>query len=382
MKLETMKLTELVSDPNNARKHDDKNLEAIKGSLTQFGQRKPIVIGAGNVVVAGNGTLAAAKALGWSEIEVVRVPEDWTPDQAKAFALADNRTAELAEWDEQILASQVLELSEAGFAVAEFGFEAIEPVASASEEDEPLEFAEDEPIVSKVGDIWQVGPHRIACGDSTDEATLARLTAGLDVKAIITDPPYGISIVQNNKVGPSNLAKAAEYRPVIGDENPDIAAVSFSLTQKLFGKTIQCWWGGNHYAGKANLPDASCWLVWDKETGENNFADAELAWTNHKGAVRIFKHLWAGMLRASERGAGVRIHPTQKPTALTQWIIETLKIDKGSVVLDLFAGSGSTLVGAADSGCIGIGIELDPFYVDKIVQRLEKQTGLKAELVN
>lgn len=382
MKLETMKLTELVSDPNNARKHDDKNLEAIKGSLTQFGQRKPIVIGAGNVVIAGNGTLAAAKSLGWDVIEVVRVPDDWSADQAKAFALADNRTAELATWDEQVLAAQVLELAEAGFEVAEFGFEAIEPEPTEPVEEEPLEFDEDEPIVSKLGDIWQVGPHRIACGDSTDEATLARVTKDLVIDAVITDPPYGIAIVQNNKVGASNLAKAGTYRPVIGDENPDIAAVSFNLIQSIFPKTTQCWWGGNHYTGKALLPDASCWLVWDKETGDNNFADAELAWTNHKGAVRIFKHLWAGMLRASERGAGVRIHPTQKPTVLTKWIIETLKIKTGATILDVFAGSGSTLVGAADADCIGIGIELDPFYVDKIVQRLEAQTGLKAELVS
>lgn len=381
MDVNSVRITDLVSDPNNARKHDEKNLEAIKGSLLQFGQRKPIVV-QGNVVIAGNGTLEAAKRLGWDEIDIVQVPEDWTKDQAKAFALADNRTAELASWDEQILATQVLELSEAGFEVADFGFEVIEPASKTEENSEPTEFDADETIISKVGDIWQVGPHRIACGDSTDKATLARLTDSLTIDAVITDPPYGIDIVKNNKVGASNLAKTGTYRPVIGDENADIAAISFNLIQDLYPKAIQCWWGGNHYTGKAKLPDASCWLVWDKETGENNFADAELAWTNHKGAVRIFKHLWAGMLRASERGAGVRIHPTQKPTALTKWIIQTLKINKGSVILDLFAGSGSTLIGAAEAECIGIGIELDPFYVDKIVQRLESITGQKAELVN
>jgi DNA modification methylase len=296
--------------------------------------------------------------------------------------LADNRSAELAEWDQTVLASQLVELDVAGWDLAGLGFDVPEPESESDDENESLAFDDDEPIVSKVGDIWQVGPHRIACGDSTDKTMLTRLTQDLEVKAIITDPPYGISIVQNNKVGSNKLAKAATYRTVIGDENSDIAAVSFNLAQTMFSKTTQCWWGGNHYTGKAQLPDSSCWLVWDKQTGDNNFADAELAWTNHKGAVRIFKHLWAGMLRASERGARVRIHPTQKPTALTQWVIETLRVEKGSVVLDLFAGSGSTLVGAADSGCIGVGIELDPFYVDKIVQRLEKQTGQTAQLIN
>jgi hypothetical protein len=309
--------------------------------------------------------------------------------------LADNRTAELAVWDEQVMASQLLELDAAGFNVAEFGFKAIEPAINLNKDDEPLEFDEDEPIISKVGDIWEIGHHRIACGDSTDETMLMRLTEGLNVSAVITDPPYGIDIVKNKSVGGGGpvggvknmgtvgggkIVKTTQYREVMGDHNSDIAAVSFNLIQKIFPGTIQCWWGGNHYAGKAQLPDASCWLVWDKEN-TGNFADAELAWTNYPGAVRIFKHMWNGMIRASERGSGVRIHPTQKPTALTQWIIETLKIQNGSVVLDLFAGSGSTLVGAADSNCIGIGIELDPFYVDKIVQRLEKQTGQKAVLL-
>lgn len=123
MQIETVAVSELTPDPDNARKHDNANLEAIAGSLEQFGQRKPIVVTSKNVVVAGNGTLQAAKSLGWTEIDVVRTPADWTTDQAKAFALADNRTAELAEWDGEVMARQVIELSEAGVDVAQFGFE-------------------------------------------------------------------------------------------------------------------------------------------------------------------------------------------------------------------------------------------------------------------
>lgn len=122
MKIETLRIADLTPDPENARQHDEKNLKALQGSLSQFGQRKPIVISSSNVIVAGNGTVEAAKRLGWLEIETVRIPKDWTTDQIKAFALADNRTAELASWDKDVLGTQLLELEDAGFEIADFGF--------------------------------------------------------------------------------------------------------------------------------------------------------------------------------------------------------------------------------------------------------------------
>jgi 16S rRNA G966 N2-methylase RsmD len=377
--VESLPVEVLVLDPRNARKHDEKNLSAIAGSLDRFGQRKPIVVTSENVVVAGNGTLTAAVSLGWENIDVVRVPDDWSDDQVKAFALADNRTAELAVWDEQVMASQLLELDAAGFDIAEFGFEAIESKEFPKHEVEPAAF-EGVNEVSKLGNIWKIGPHKIMCADSTDVSSIERLIDGQKIDAVITDPPYGINVVQNNQIGGGGAAKPGVYKPVIGDESPDIAAVSFNLIYPMFEKATHVWWGANHYTGKAHLPDASCWIVWDKENGDTTFADAELAWTNSKGSVRIFKHQWRGMIRASERGK--RVHPTQKPTALTRWIIETLKVPEDGVVLDLFCGSGSTLVGAAEAGRIGYGIELDPYYVDVIVKRLEEVTGLKAELVS
>jgi hypothetical protein len=122
MKIENLVITELKPDPENARRHDAKNLDAIKASLNAFGQRKPIVVTVDNVVAAGNGTLQAAKELGWPSIDVVRIPEDWSPAQVKAFALADNRTAELAEWDGDTLAAQAMELEAAGIKLETFGF--------------------------------------------------------------------------------------------------------------------------------------------------------------------------------------------------------------------------------------------------------------------
>lgn len=132
LKILNVAVGSLQPDPNNARTHDEKNLKAIMGSLKKFGQRKPIVV-AGNVVIAGNGTLEAAKQLGWEKIAITRVPADWDYDTARAYALADNRTAELAEWDAQVLADQLIELDSVGWDVAEFGFEPLEPPTDPGE---------------------------------------------------------------------------------------------------------------------------------------------------------------------------------------------------------------------------------------------------------
>jgi len=377
MDVELVLIDDLTLDPKNARRHDDKNLRAIAESLKQFGQRKPIVVW-GSTVVAGNGTLVAARSLGWREIQVARVPDDWSVDKVTAYALADNRSAELAEWDDQVLTEQLKELELADWDVEALGFEAtVEPLQDIVEDEIPELYE----AKAKSGQVWQIGKHKIACGDSSDKDFLLLVLGDSKPDAIITDPPYGISIVQNKTVGGSVLAKTSQYKDVIGDENGLIAATTFSLSMSLWPEKTQCWWGANHFAGDAQLPNSSCWLVWDKKNGDNNFADAELAWTNFRGAVRIFSHMWAGMLRDSERGSGQRFHPTQKPVALTKWIIETLKIKKESIILDFFAGSGSTLVGAIESNCVAYGIELDPYYVDKIIARLEKLTGLTAELV-
>lgn len=127
LRTETIKISKLQLDPTNARKHSDKNLEAIESSLKLFGQRKPIVVTGANIVIAGNGTLEAAKSLGWSEIVVAYTPSDWSYEDARAYALADNRTAELAEWDNDKLAMQLIELDAVGYELDDVGFEKLEP---------------------------------------------------------------------------------------------------------------------------------------------------------------------------------------------------------------------------------------------------------------
>lgn len=388
MKLETLKISELISDPNNARKHDEKNLEAIKGSLTQFGQRKPIVI-QGQTVIAGNGTLTAAKSLGWTEIEVVRVPDDWSADQAKAFALADNRTAELASWDELVLAAQVIELKEAGFEVADFGFEAIEPEPEIETTQDEIPEAPEVPV-TKLGDIWQLGRHRVICGDSTDPATIDRLMQGEKADLVFTDPPYRMEAEggSNQWVGRS-AAKVGESIKEIIDFEP---AAFLETLPNYFDKQMNTY----IFCNKDLIPDYLTWantkkyafnlLFWKKPNalplGGQHRPDVEYLLFFRKNA--IWNNALPGVTysRCLEFGRDLStIHPTMKPLEL---ITNELQIssNKDGIVVDPFGGSGSTLIGCEQTGRICRTIELDPKYVDVIVKRWENLTGQKAELVN
>jgi DNA modification methylase len=205
MKIERLSIEQLKLDPNNARKHDNANLEAIAGSLTQFGQRKPIVIAQDNTIVAGNGTLTAAKSLGWTEIDAVRVPADWDADRIKAFALADNRTAELAAWSPEILGAQLEELTAAGFDVEQFGFDVFAPIEEIKEIEE-TEVPELAPKRVAYGDIWKLGNHRVMCGDSTNKDDVAKLTNGEVAQLLHADPPYGMG-KEGDGVANDNLYK-------------------------------------------------------------------------------------------------------------------------------------------------------------------------------
>ena len=151
MKIETVPITSLTLDPENARKHSQKNIDAIAGSLTTFGQRRPLVVW-GDIVIAGNGTVEAAKSIGWEKIDITRVPADWSHDQARAYALADNRTAELAVWDDGVLAAQLIELDAVGYDVGEWGFESLEPPTDPGESDNPYTTTVNIPQYEIVGD--------------------------------------------------------------------------------------------------------------------------------------------------------------------------------------------------------------------------------------
>jgi len=224
--------------------------------------------------------------------------------------------------------------------------------------------------VTKPGDLYIMGRHRLLCGDSTVMTDIDRLLDGIRPEMISTDPPYGISVQMNN---PGTTCKET----IQGDTTTDVAVAAFNICAAMDIPMI--FWGANHYAADAKLPNASCWLTWNKQESNNHIdqADCELAWTNLKGPARIFHHLWAGFRRDSERGER-RVHPTQKPVALIVEILDFFKA--GKAILDLFGGSGSTLIACEKSGRACYTAEIDPKYCDVTVARWEAHTGKKAEL--
>lgn len=386
LRIELITLSSLRLDPNNARRHDKKNLEAIKGSLSLFGQRKPIVVSGDNTIVAGNGTVEAARELGWTEIYVARIPHDWTPEQIKAYALADNRTAELAEWDAKILADQLIELDAVGWDVSEFGFEPLEPPVDP-EDEEPLNFDE-VPTRATLGDVWKLGEHRLVCGDSTDTTVMDKLMQGEKADLVWTDPPYGVNYVGKTK---NSLT--------IENDNMDINQLEDFLTG-AFNNIYQatkpgaCWYvaspSGPQFVAFGNpLLKLGVWrqtIIWVKDTLVMGRSDYHwkhetifYGWTpgaaHHAVPDRKQDTVWE-----FDRPKRSAEHPTMKPLDL---ITKSLKNSSNvnEIVLDAFGGSGSTLIACEQTKRKARLIELDPKYCDVIIERWEKLTGLEAERV-
>ena len=377
MKIERIAISKLTTDPNNARTHDQKNLDAIAGSLREFGQRKPIVITQDNIIAAGNGTVEAAKSLGWEEIEAVRVPADWDADRIKAFALADNRTAELAAWDQQVMASQLLELQEAGFDIEEFGFELQEPVVSLDNfvEDE-IPDVPSEPV-AKLGDFWKLGNHHLLCGDSTDIANWDLILQGRKPKVVFTDPPYGIGYkAMRGGKAIANDANESEALIVTKD-----ALANFFDVEAHF---VCCDWRSMptmlEAMTEAGIIVKAC-IVWDKMRRVQNldrFAKQHefiLYSGPYGGQTTVATDVWQ-IARDFDPD-----HPTPKPVELVTKALDAAS-RPGDLVVDAFAGSGSTLIAAEQTRRHAAVIELDPKYCDVIIQRWENLTGQKAELVN
>lgn len=359
---------ELIPYENNPRENEGA-VDAVAASIKEFGFKVPIIIDKNNVIVAGHTRLKAANKLNLEKVPCV-VADDLSEEKVKALRLADNKVSELAQWDlgkleEELKALDEMELD---FDMSDFGFEEIGGGTELTEvEEDDFDGTLPEEPKAKLGDVYELGNHRLICGDSTDVGTIDKLMDGNAADLVYTDPPYGMKAVSSSGVLSEHYSE-----DILGDDDNSVAIDAFNLAREYFKNSKQIWWGANYYT--ECLPSAECWLVWDKNNGSSDQTDCELSYTNLRSVVRQFT-------MASEKQN--RVHPTQKPCKLFAEIIN--KFDKdGSIknVVDLFGGSGSTLIACEQLGRRCYMCELDPHYIDVIIGRWEKLTGKKARLLS
>lgn len=362
----------IVPYTKNAKKHPQKQVEQIAESIKRFGMNQPIVVDKDGVIIVGHGRYQALQHLGWEvKPEYVKKLENLTPEEVAAYRLADNKLNE-SEWDMDLVIEELKDLDDDLVDLTGFDKDLlIEP----DEKDDEVPEVPEEPQ-SKLGDLYELGNHRVLCGSSTNIDDVQKLVDGASIDFVFADPPYGIEAVGGGKafgkVGGCNIVESNTYSVIIGDDTTETARDFYNTCVSLGFKNIALW-GGNYFTDF--LAPSRCWIIWDKEmTG--NFSEAEMAWTSFtKGGVKVFKHLWNGLSREGNRKEELnkRVHPTQKPVGLFVEIFK--RFDGFSTIFDGFLGSGSTLIAAEKTGRICYGMELDPKYVDVIVQRYVDYTG-------
>jgi DNA modification methylase len=385
LNIEKIDISVLIPYARNARTHSDEQIAQIAGSIKEFGFNNPVLIDKDNGVIAGHGRLAAARKLGLKEVPCIRL-EHLTETQRKAYILADNRIALNSGWEAELLSLELSELLDGGVNLESLGFDAdeidallnkIEPTEGLTDEDATPEVPE-EPV-TKPGDVWILGKHRLMCGDSTSIDAVDKLMAGVEADMVYCDPPYGMALdtdyskIKGSSKSPN--AKGYKWDKVIGDDHDFDPSV---LIEFFKGAREQFWWGADYYF--ECLPRGGSLLVWqkrDKADAEMIGNDFEICWSRERHKKATFWKRWVGF-DSIERGEK-RVHPTQKPIDLHCWIFD--KWGKSNdVVVDLFGGSGSTLIACEKTGRVNRSMELDPKYCDVIVKRWQDFTGKQATL--
>lgn len=378
-------LKDLKPYENNPRKNDDA-VKYVAESIKEFGFKVPIVIDKNNVIVAGHTRYKAAKKLKMSEVPCI-IADDLTDEQIKAFRLADNKVAEKAEWDFDLLNAELDDIIDLDMEL--FGFEdALQDDAEEAVEDEFEVELPAEPK-SKLGDIYQLGDNRLMCGDSTVLEDVEKLMGGVQADMLLTDPPYNVNYegktkdklkIKNDKMDNDN------FRQFLID--------AFSNADMVMkpGAVFYIWHAdseGYNFRGACfdvGWTVRQC-LIWNKNSMVMGRQDYQ--W-KHEPCLYGWKegagHLWASDRKQTtvinfDKPTRNDMHPTMKPIPLFDYQIKN-NTKGGDVVLDLFGGSGTTIIAREQNGRRGYCMEYDPRYVDVIVDRWEKFTGAKAVLLN
>ena len=380
--LEYIALETLIPYARNSRTHSDAQVAQIAASIREFGFTNPILIDAEGGIIAGHGRTMAARKLGLDEVPCIRL-KNLTDAQKKAYIIADNKLALNAGWDDEMLKVELTELKDLDFDLSLIGFDAdelanlLEPeqVDGLTDEDDVPE-APETPVTVE-GDVWILGNHRLMCGDSTSIDAVEKLMKGQKADMVNTDPPYGISY-QSNRRTKSAKFEVLKNDDVILDIAPVINACSegwvFIWTT---WKVIDKWLDNTKGLGfPTNM------VIWSKGGGgigdlkKTFITDYEMALVFNRGAGLTGKRI-GSVWKVGKDGATEYKHTTQKPVALAEEAIDKTTLP-GAVVLDLFGGSGSTLIACEKSARACRMMELDPKYCDVIMQRWQDFTGKQA----
>jgi DNA modification methylase len=392
VKIEEVRIDEISNHERNPKQHPDKQIRLLEESIKRFGWTNPVILDKDGRILAGHARVKAAIEMGQDSIPCIRTK--LSGKDADAYLLADNRLSDIAPYDRDILAELLSDLPKdlvdlTGFdsvqvdaLLAGEDIPDIEKFISDSQPEEGREEVDAEPQIDRAaelnkkwqvqpGDLWQLGDHRLICGDCTDPAVVERVTMGEKADLVLTDPPYGIDWNGDYTRFSKNgiIESSTQYKPIQGDNTP------FD-PKFLLHYPLVILWGANFYADK--LPIGS-WLVWDKRSadGTSFLADAELAWHNVNAGVYIYS-----VNQQSEKSKLRNIpHPTKKPVELFSWCINRSG-EKLSLVFDPFLGSGTTLIACENTGRKCRGIEISPDYCAVILQRFKDATGKEPVRIN
>jgi len=393
MKIETADINTIKPYENNPRKLKDSAIDKVAMSLKEYGFRQPIVVDKDRVIVVGHTRYRASKKLGFKEVPIT-IADNLTPEQINAYRIADNRTAEESEWDSELLKMEIKDLEAKDFKLDLLGFNEdqlndmlFEEKQGLTDEDEVPE-APEEPI-SKLGDIWKLGNHKLICGDSTILNNYEKLFNENKADLLMTDPPYNVDYEgkTKDKLTIQNDSKNDDDFLQFLTDAFNNCAIHLKLGCSFY--IFHSDWYGLEFRQSIKNSDLELKqnLIWAKNSMVMGRQDYQ--WQHEPclyGWKRGASHSWYSDRKQTtiikyDRPSKSKLHPTMKPVGLVEYLIKNSSKQE-DIILDPFLGSGTTLMACEKQGRICYGVELDPKYCDVIIKRWENFTGAKAKLEN